>query len=181
KPLYLLDENSSKMDYFINTNNTVINLSELYFSSDNSSTTVAEGDTTQITFDIRLSGDRSIQKTYSLAGSGFQLGHEISLNGVETSNNNINFQWLNKLKEVEEHVDLSRRVTTVNYYTEEEGYDYLSATSTEREEERLTLPSKWVSMKQKFFSSAIITEGEFNDLTVASEINPADSNTVKTT
>lgn len=181
KPLYLLDENSSKMDYFINTNNTVINLSELYFSSDNSSTTVAEGDTTQITFDIRLSGDRSIQKTYSLAGSGFQLGHEISLNGVETSNNNINFQWLNKLKEVEEHVDLSRRVTTVNYYTEEEGYDYLSETSTEREEERLTLPAKWVSMKQKFFASAIVTENQFNDLAVASEIDPADTNSVKTT
>lgn len=181
KPLYLLDENSSKMDYFINTDNTVINLSDLYFASDNSNTTVAEGDTTRIDFNIQLSGGRTIQKSYSLAGNGYQVGEEIVLNGVETSNNNINFQWVNKLKEVEEHVELSRKVTTVNYYLEEEGYDYLSETSTEREEERLTIPAKWVSFKQKFFSSAIITESEFNDLTVASEINPADSNTVKTT
>src|SRR5690606_41831953 len=55
KPLYLLDENSSKMDYFINTDNSVINLTDLYFSSENSSATVAEGDTVQIKFRDRKS------------------------------------------------------------------------------------------------------------------------------
>src|SRR5690606_15047724 len=86
KPLYLLDENSSKMDYFINTDNSVVNLSDLYFSSDNSSATVAGGDTVQIKFNIALSGGRSIEKVYSLAGSGYQLGHQIALDGIETSN-----------------------------------------------------------------------------------------------
>ena len=180
KPLYLLDEKSSDMDYLINTNNTTINLSDLFFSSENNNTTVKEGDTTQIEFEMQLSGGRSITKIYSLAGSGFQVGHEIILDGIKTDNNGINFQWVNNLKEVEEHVELSRKVTTVNYYLEEEGFDYLTEASTEREEERLTLPAKWVSMKQKFFSSAIITENQFQDLVVATEIDPADSNTVKT-
>lgn len=181
KPLYLLDENSSKMDYNINTGNTVINLSELYFSSKDKSTVISGEDTTNISFNLQLSGGRSITKTYSLAGNGYQLGQKIDMNGITTDDKGINFQWHNKLKEVEEHVELSRKVTTVNYYLLEDGYNYLSETSTEREEERAAEPAKWVSMKQKFFSSAIITDNQFEDLEVASEIDPADSNTVKTT
>lgn len=180
KPLYLLDENSSKMDYFIATENGPLNLSNLYFESRNTNIQVAKGDTAAVVFELSLSEGRSIQKTYSLSGTGFELAQKIQFNGINLQDKSVAFKWSDKIKRLEEHVELSRNVTTVNYYLTGDGYDNLKETSTSKEEVRPTQPAKWVAVKQKFFTSSIITEKEFRNLEISTEINPSDSNTVKT-
>lgn len=180
QPLYLLDENSSQMDYIIETSNGPVNLSNLYFESNTSDVQVIEGDSATVVFTLSLSSGQTVEKIYTLGGTGFELYQKIAFNGIDLRNNSVNFQWHNNIKRQEEHIELSRNVTTVNYYLSGDGFDNLSETSTSKEEVRPTLPAEWVAIKQKFFTSALVATNAFRNLEASTEMNPNDSNTVKT-
>ncbi len=180
QPLYLLDENSSQMDYFIETNNGPINLSNLYFESNAADVQVIEGDSATVVFTLSLASGQTVEKIYTLGGTGFELYQRIAFNGIDLRNKGINFQWHNNIKRQEEHIELSRNVTTVNYYLSGDGFDNLSETSTSKEEVRPTLPAEWVAIKQKFFTAGIVATNAFRSVEVSTEVDPNDSNTVKT-
>lgn len=180
QPLYLLDENSSQMDYIIETSNGPVNLSNLYFESNTSDVQVIEGDSATVVFTLSLSSGQTVEKTYTLGGAGFELYQKIAFDGIDLRNKSVNFQWHNNIKRQEEHIELSRNVTTVNYYLSGDGFDNLSETSTSKEEVRPTLPAEWVAIKQKFFTSALVATNAFRNLEASTEMNPNDSNTVKT-
>lgn len=180
QPLYLLDENSSQMDYFIETNNGPINLSNLYFESNAADVQVIEGDSATVVFTLSLASGQTVEKIYTLGGTGFELYQRIAFNGIDLRNKGINFQWHNKIKRQEEHMNLARNVTTVNYYLSGDGFDNLSETSTSKEEVKPTLPAEWVAIKQKFFTAGIVATNAFRSLEVSTEVDPNDSNTVKT-
>lgn len=179
-PLYLLDENSSQMDFFIETSNGPINLSNLYFESDATGVQVIEGDSATLVFTLSLASGQTVEKAYTLGGTGFELYQRIAFNGIDLRNKGINFQWHNKIKRQEEHMNLARNVTTVNYYLSGDGFDNLSETSTSKEEVKPTLPAEWVAIKQKFFTAGIVATNAFRSLEVSTEVDPNDSNTVKT-
>lgn len=180
QPLYLLDENSSQMDYFIETNNGPINLSNLYFESNAADVQVIEGDSATVVFTLSLASGQTVEKIYTLGGTGFELYQRIAFNGIDLRNKGINFQWHNKIKRQEEHMNLARNVTTVNYYLSGDGFDNLSETSTSKEEVKPTLPAEWVAIKQKFFTAGIVATNAFRSVEVSTEVDPNDSNTVKT-
>lgn len=180
QPLYLLDENSSQMDYFIETGNGPVNLSNLYFESDASDVQVMEEDSAIVVFTLPLASGQTVEKIYALGGTGFELYQKIVFDGIDLRNKGVNFQWHNKIKRQEEHIELSRNVTTVNYYLSGDGFDNLSETSTSKEEVKPTLPAEWVAVKQKFFTSALVASNAFRDLEASTEMDPNDSNTVKT-
>ncbi len=180
QPLYLLDENSSQMDYFIETNNGPINLSNLYFESNAPDVQVIEGDSATVVFTLSLASGQTVEKIYTLGGTGFELYQRIAFNGIDLRNKGINFQWHNKIKRQEEHMNLARNVTTVNYYLSGDGFDNLSETSTSKEEVKPTLPAEWVAIKQKFFTAGIVATNAFRSVEVSTEVDPNDSNTVKT-
>ncbi len=180
QPLYLLDEHSSQMDYFIETDNGPVNLSNLYFESEAADVKVMEGDSATIVFTLPLASGQSIEKIYTLGGSGFELHQRIAFHGIDLRNKGVNFHWHNKIIRQEEHIELSRNVTTINYYLSGDGFDNLSETSTSKEEVKPTLPAEWVAIKQKFFTSALVATNAFRNMEVSTEVNPNDSNTVKT-
>ena len=180
QPLYLLDEHSSQMDYFIETSNGPVNLSNLYFESDASDVQVMEEDSAIVVFTLPLASGQTVEKIYALGGTGFELYQKIAFDGIDLRNKGVNFQWHNKIKRQEEHIELSRNVTTVNYYLSGDGFDNLSETSTSKEEVKPTLPAEWVAVKQKFFTSALVASNAFRDLEASTEMDPNDSNTVKT-
>lgn len=183
QPLVLLHENSSRFDLLVNTDNGPVNLSELYFHASSINEIAAEEDTVSINFTLDLGNGRKISKTYTLGGDGYQLGLDMQMEALDQviQDQNMVFYWKDHLINQEEHIELSRNVTTVNYYLENDGYDYLSETSTEREEEQVQGAIKWVAFKQKFFTSGIIASTRFNGGQVSSEVDPNDSSTVKTT
>ncbi len=75
----------------------------------------------------------------------------------------------------------SRDSSTVNYYTNSGEFDYLKENSTDPEEQKAEEPVQWVSLKQKFFLSALIARTtQFTGGTFKSSVDPADSSTVKT-
>ena len=72
----------------------------------------------------------------------------------------------------------SRTRATVNYYTFDDGFDGFGERSTDFKDENLN-STKWVSFKQHFFTSSIISNGRFSSAHVSTDVDESDDQTVK--
>lgn len=184
KPLLLIDPQSSNMSMRLPTSRGEMDLMNLYFTTEGTGARVVnEGDSARVTFRLNLSPTRYIEQVYTLKGAGFQVGYDLRLAGMDNlvTNNPVRFDWTSHLKRLELDIESSRITSTVNYYTVGEEFDYLSEASEDPEEKRLEEPLQWVSLKQKFFLSSFIARNTvISGAVLRSNVNEADSNTIKT-
>ena len=179
----LLDEASSTIDRRIATKQGPVNLNDLYFSGDTPSLTVGAGDTSQLTLTAQLADGSSIRQTYTLGGDSYQLGYQLTLPNSNQllTDQTLNFIWKDDLQVVEKDPEESRRRSQLNYYTAEGDMEDLSSLTGEgNEDETVSEPLKWIAMKQRFFTSAILTDQTFTSAELSSQNPPeADKNVVK--
>jgi len=159
EPLILLDENSSKTALYAIINNQRVNLQELYYESTQRKT----NDTTRLIFTARSVDGKVFKQIYSIAASGYQIGYDIELSSMQDiiSGGDFSFEWQNNMKPFEKDISASRMKSTINYYTTDDKFDDLSERSADLEEEQISKPIKWISMKQHFFNASIIAEENF--------------------
>lgn len=182
KPLVLIDENSSDLDIWIKSNYRPINLSDLNFSTGRTGTKVSGTDTLKFSFKVDLDGNRFVEQQYSIPGAGHVIGYKLKMSGLDgiVDNEDVQINWVNRMKVYEDNLKASRAVTTINYHTAAEGMDDLSATSSDKEMEDVGAQVNWLSFHQKFFSSAIIAQNNFRSATVTTEYDEFDTTVVKT-
>jgi YidC/Oxa1 family membrane protein insertase len=184
QPLHLIDEESSTISLVINTLQGKIDLSELYYEATEGSSVIGEKEVATVTYTLTLGPNQKITQTYSLPAEGYEIGYNLNFQGMENliTNDQVQFYWLNHIKRVEQNLDELRTMTTVNFYLSNGDFDNLSETSLDKEQEQINQPVMWISKKQKFFTSAIIgrENTHFTNGFVSTEINPLDTNTVKT-
>ncbi|HEY9490300.1 MAG TPA: membrane protein insertase YidC, partial [Chryseosolibacter sp.] len=139
------------------------------------------GDTTVVTFEMRLSDGSSLRHIYSVPDKGYEIGYSIEQKGLgeKIAGNHLTFQWNDKILPMEKDLNETRNNSTVTYYEVNDGFDYLTERSTGTELETFSQPLKWVSIKQKFFLSAIIAANHFSGGEVSSITNVADSSMVE--
>ncbi|MDN5203263.1 membrane protein insertase YidC [Fulvivirgaceae bacterium BMA10] len=162
EPLILLDKESSQMSLNFSSRGRSISLNELYFEG----VTSKQSDSTNLHFKLALGNGRFIEQSYTLPPKGYQLMYDVSFKGMDglVEGQTVKFDWNDKVKRTEEHLTGyhgSLQNTTVNYYTKDGEYDHLDYTSTDPEVETINQPLGWVSVKQKFFNAAIISENSF--------------------
>lgn len=153
-----------------------LDLYQLYYTS--SRTT--RGDTTVISFKANTGNGTSITQEYAIPAEGFEIRYSISSSGFSDrlSNEPLAFEWNNAIKLTEKDLEDTRNNTTINYFQPAEGFDKLSETGAEAE--TLNTPVSWVSIKEKFFVSALISQSvTFPSATVETRFNPADTSVVK--
>ena len=181
-PVVLLDETSSTIDREIKTEQGVINLNDLYFTTDTPSLTVAAGDSGQLVLTAPLADGGSIRQTYTLGGESYQLGYQLTIpnSGQLLTDQALDFAWKDNLRVVEKDPEESRRRSKMNYYTAEGDLESLSSLTGEgNEEESVNEPLKWIAMKQRFFTSAILTDQLFPSAKLTSQQPPEGENVVK--
>ncbi len=181
QPLILVDENSSTVTEEINTNYGTVDLNRIFYSVDYTNNSVSGDDTVRLTFTASLSNGDKVIKNYRIPGEGYTLIQDISLRDIrdEMVQNTLLFSWRNNLKKFEKDMKTSQMKATINYYTEAGDFDDLSETSTDFEEEVISEPVKWMSFKQKFFTSAIIGNEAFRSAYVSLDPNQPNPATVK--
>jgi YidC/Oxa1 family membrane protein insertase len=181
QPLVLFDEESSNFNYLIGIDGKVVSLSDIYFVLQNTSTQVSKGDTLNLSYKASLGDGRGISINYRIPGSGYQIYSSLSFENLtnELGNQNLEILWNNKLKRHENDIETSRNNATINFYTAQDGFDYLSETSTETEEIMLTQKTNWATFKQRFFSTGIIPDRSFDAATFRTDVNPNDSSIIK--
>jgi YidC/Oxa1 family membrane protein insertase len=174
KPLTLITPTDNEFKLRGKYKNQDIDLYQLFYSVQESKA----GDTTIVTF-TSVSGGSGISQTYKIPQKGYEVKYGISTGALDLAGDALAFEWNNTIRLAEKDVDDTRKNTTINYYDVNEGFENLSETSTDTETEVLTSPISWVSIKQKFFLSSIITTMPFNGGEVQTNLNLSDPSLVK--
>jgi YidC/Oxa1 family membrane protein insertase len=134
-----------------------------------------------IVYRANVGPNQYIEQSYVLPKQGYLVNYNLKFIGLDNviKNENIRFNWIAHLPKVEKDLTSSRQNSTINYYYSEGEFDNLSEQSKEEETQKLEKPVKWISMKQRFFTSAIIAENAFPSGYLKSNIEESDSTKVK--
>ncbi|MBB6460990.1 membrane protein insertase YidC [Flammeovirga kamogawensis] len=175
KPLFLIDENSYKVNETIPTQYGAIDLNALHY------TTQVTGNTVEMIASDK-NGNELLRRVYTLEDNSYVVDYNLKFTGAKPfiQGQVITYLWKDDMKSVEKDMKTSRQKTTVNYFTKKGDFDYLSMTSTSKEEEAISAPLTWVSAKQKFFNVAFITDQQFNAANLVIDYNEDDESIVKT-
>lgn len=175
EPLYLIKKESNRFSLLGQYEGKEIDLYKLFYQGESRK----KGDSTLVIYTANLGKNAFIKHTYTIPPSGYEIKYRIEAVGVtHLTGDMLSFNWSDKIAVQEKDITDSRRKTTVNYFTTKDGFDDLSEASEDSESEVLLDPIKWVSIKQKFFISAIIAKGSFSGGEVKTSV-PADSSIVK--
>ncbi len=179
-PVVLLDASHSTIDKLISTPQGVINLNDLFFSASTGSLSVASGDSSEVILTAKLDGGQTVRQVYALNGAGYDLNYRVDIPGRLLTDQVLKFEWQDDLQVVEKDPEESRRRSQMNYYTVAEEFESLSSLTGEgNEDETVEEPLRWIAMKQRFFTSAVIADQSFASAQLASVVPEEGSNVVK--
>ncbi len=176
RPLYLFDSTTSRFGISFFSSNKVINTSQLYFSivgqhSGKNNYVVSGNDSLHFVMRVyannhngTIDSSRYIDYVYTFKGNNYMLSFNIEMHGMQgiipANMNYVELKWYTDLLQEEKTVD-TRNGATIYYKFYKDNVDNLS----ERKDEEKTIKTnlKWVSFKQRFFSSTLIAKQFFND------------------
>jgi YidC/Oxa1 family membrane protein insertase len=157
KQLFLFKQENNQLSLILNTNKKPVDLYSLYYAGVESKA----GDKQVVTFKTDAGNGKTIEHTYTLGAAGFTVDYNLKAAGFggELPNLPLTLDWREQVERIEYDSEQARVKSTVNYMAAEDGFDYLSEASKDRETETLS-NVYWVSLKQKFFNSGFyIREG----------------------
>ncbi len=159
-----LHNSSSNINLKILSSNN-LDLDDIIFDKIQSKST----EKNRITFSALSKDGRKITIQYELKEESYIIESKILLNDYFLDNENILFTWVNNLNHQENNIKNEKNQTRINYFNNDGDFDYTSATSTDTEEIKVEDKLKWISNKQQFFSSAILSLNSFNNSNLKSE------------
>lgn len=134
----------------------------------------SNGENKTVTFTASDSEQKKITIIYEI-NNGFLIESKILLNDRFINPQNLIFNWSNNLLHQENNITNEKNQTRINYFTKDEEFDYTSASSTDLEKINVEEELRWISFKQQFFSSAIISENFIVNSNLTSEYQESDS------
>lgn len=184
KPLVLIDEKSSSRVLRLPGRTGDINLTDLFFTtSDNGGTVTKDGDSLRVTFRLALAENQYVEQTYTVRGSGYQVGYDLKVNGLDgvLKNAPVQLFWQEHLRLNEKDKQTTQMASAVNYYTAEEEFDDIGENSTSLDEKTVQEPVKWIAMKQRFFLAGLVARTTaFSSAQVKSFVDPQQPGSIKT-
>ncbi len=172
----LMVEEMSAMDIYFDLDGKSLGFRDLFFQKN----VRTLGDSTEVRYSLSNNGTPVLSQVYTLFNGGYELKYRIEAQGFEKviDPKNLVFSWLHKVNRIEPHLKDPRQRTTVRYATGEE-VDYLTATSTDHEEETLEGSVNWIAFKQKYFTAGVSSTTPFARALVTSDLNELDTTAVK--
>lgn len=152
--------------------NQEINTEKFLFTPSTTETTLYAKDKEQV-LSMRLYADSTqyIEYLYKLSPDSYMTDFSIithNMGDVIASNSSfLTLYWGINMPQLEKSKDFENRYTGVYYKFYEDAVENMSLTSDEEE----TLPTKvqWIDFKQQFFSSILISETPFSDVSLTSK------------
>jgi YidC/Oxa1 family membrane protein insertase len=146
KPLCLFKSGDAKNQLIIPNGNQKLRTSNYLFE-------IVEKTENRIVFSWQHP-EGKVQQTYQLKNGAYDLDYKIKLEGFENVvRKNVQFNWQASFRKTERLFSEQRRVTTVCYEQEKDGFSYLSETMSDYEEPTDNL--NWIAYKQSYFTSII--------------------------
>ena len=188
KPLILMDDDSLHFGFTFFSDNRIINTDKLYFQpvlsekNPGSSYSVKGKDSISFalrlyvdTADISLNRNKYIEYVYTLKGDEYMVGFRVNFVGMadvlDPGTKFLVLNWEENLKRQEKSLKMERMNSTVYYKYFEDKVDYMSEAKDQSKDLR-NERVKWISFKQQFFSSTIISDNFFTDPKVRTQTLP---------
>ncbi len=171
-PLLLVDSSRHRFEMTALVNGKLTDLHSLMYAAEKQQ----RGDTTMVLFTRQAEG-KWVRFTYTIPPSGYVISYTIEHQNF-LDNAPVNIRWEGRLKLFERDLADSRNYTTL-VYRHNGSVDELPARSTSTEQETLTGNIHWVSVKQKFFLNALISEKGFSRAELKTSVSDTDTSTVK--
>ncbi len=161
--LVLLDEQSSNIGLSFSYKNVLIETKDLYFKTEaNAFYKLKEGEQAKVVFRLELNPSQYLEQSFIFAGNSYQINYDWRTVGVLSADAPpVYFCWNMDMKSLETDYKADASRSTVHYYLLDETFEKLKESSIEVEKKKIETPIKWVSLKQRFFSSAVIAQDAF--------------------
>ncbi|MDB4925430.1 MAG: yidC [Mucilaginibacter sp.] len=184
KPLILFDGDANKFGFSFAAGVANINTNERYFTPSAAGLQVTGKDSSSITMRLSYSPTQYIDYIYTLKGDGYKVGFTIKPTGLDNviaNSSSITLNWESSLHRLEKSLTLDHQYTMIQYLDTENDYNDLGDTK-DNQKDINDKKLQWVSFKQHFFSSVLLTKEGFtkSSLTVSTDTtNHADIKQLK--
>ena len=180
-PLILFNPETSKLGFSFFSNNRIINTGDFYFQPSDTRNLIKINTDESVSFSMRLYTDlgegvydesRYIEYVYTVKGDDYMIDFDVNFinMGAVVKANALGLNWYADLRLQERAIDQFNG-STIYYKYFKDDVDYMS--ETDDDEEDISTKLKWVSFKQRFFTSVIIAKEGFDNglLNVATQEN----------
>ena len=166
-PLYIIkDHNASFNLSFATQDNRNLNTKDLYFEP----TLSNNGDNQVLSMKLKVSESKYLEYKYELKPDNYMLDFAIQsqgLDGIINTSQNINLDWNIKTFRTEKSVKYENQYTDLRYQRDGGEFEYMNAMSDEDDEEASDVD--WISFKQQFFTSVLLTDEPFENTRLISK------------
>ncbi len=157
-PVYLIkDQNSIFNIKFGTTDNRTLNTQDLYFQP----TLTQSADNQVLSMKLKVSETRFLEYRYELKPNNYMLDFSVKsqgLDGVVNGSQDIVLDWKLKGRRQAKSISYENRYTRLTYKYEE---DKISKLGQMGDDEETEVDVRWLSFRQHFFSSILLTDRPF--------------------
>ena len=158
QPLVLFDTDESDFGLtMVTATNRIVNTSDLYF------TPIKGADPNSITMRLPIDGGSYMDFKYTLTADDYMLNFSIQgvgLNGILSPNtNSLDISWQQTMRQLEKGRKDENEYTGLYYKFVADDVENLN--QGKDDEEQVSNRLKWISYKNKFFSTVLITDNAF--------------------
>ncbi len=166
KPLVLFSEGHNQYGLaFYDNERNYIHSDSLYFEPSDSDIMLSGEDTATLVFRAPAGKDGYLEFRYTFSGSKAMIDFDIRFHKLESvlslRQPTMTFIWTADLNLLERDLKHEQQQSTIYYRIPDETPDYLSERK-EYEDKALKYSLQWVSYKQQFFNSTLITDQPFS-------------------
>ena len=174
QPLTIFNEKESAMNFAFEGKNENILTEDMFFQPLNVT------DST-VTMRLATTGTGYIDFAYRLLPESYMVNFDIRAVGMQNffpaAQKTVNIDWSQMARQQEKGFDFEQRYTSLTYKPVDDGSDYLSEMSDDKE--TLEEPVEWIAFKNQFFSSVLIANQDFDNVTLESKIQKEGSGYMK--
>lgn len=162
-PLHMIkDKNATFNINFGTTGNRILNTKDLFFEP----TLTTNGDKQVLSMKAKVSDSQFLEYRYEMSPDEYMVNFAVRSQGLGTvinSSNPVNLDWTLTGYRHEKSLRTENTMYSYYYYKAEDEVDYINAGGTE-----VLNDVDWVTYKQHFFSSILLSEKPFNNAAIAS-------------
>lgn len=164
-PVVLFDGDSTIFSLSFFAQNRLIETGKLFFTpSENIATAKVESDSLAITFKLDLGNDRSLDYIYTIHPDSYVVGFNVQMHNLDklvpANLGYLTLKWESYIKQQEKGEKWEMMNSTIAYRYFNDDVEQLSETS-DSDSENVNSRLQWVSFKQQFFNSTIISKDGF--------------------
>ncbi|WP_456439607.1 membrane protein insertase YidC [Psychroserpens sp.] len=164
-PIHLIKKGNQDFNItFPTADNRILNTKDLYFQP----SVTMNGENTVVTMKLKASESQFLEYRYELKPGDYMIDFSIvskGLNNVVNSSQEINLDWRLKTYRHDQSITYENRYTRLTYMHEG---DKISKLAQAGDDEEIIEDARWLSYRQHFFSSILVTDEPFKKATISS-------------